>query len=97
LSAVKAIAELAKEAVPESVITAYSAKNISFGRDYILSKPMDPRLLTRVAHLPQAKAAIKTGVSSIEINDWAKYVEDLDKRMGRLMRQLTCRNFDKYT
>ena len=93
LAAVKAIAELAKEAVPESVVTAYSVKNITFGRDYILPKPMDPRLLTRVAPAV-AKAAIKTGIASLVIDDWENYAEVLDKRMGRY-DQLIRRNTHK--
>ena len=93
LAAVKAIAELAKEAVPEGVMTAYNMTNLSFGNDYILPKPMDPRLLTRVAPAV-AKAAINSKVSRLNITDWDKYSESLEKRMGRY-DQLIRRNNSK--
>jgi malate dehydrogenase (oxaloacetate-decarboxylating)(NADP+) len=81
LAAVKAIAALAKEAVPEEVNEAYEEKNIVFGRDFIIPKPLDPRLITTVAPAV-AKAAVDSGVAQIEIKDWENYKEELAKRLG---------------
>lgn len=81
LAAVYALANLAKEAVPEQVNAAYKASNITFGRDYIIPKPLDPRLITRVAPAV-ARAAIETGVARFEITDWKAYEIELMKRMG---------------
>ena len=81
VAAVRAIAALAKEAVPEDVNLAYHGKNLSFGRDYIIPKPNDPRLITRVS-IAVAKAAIKSGVAKKEITNWAKYEEFLIDRLG---------------
>jgi malate dehydrogenase (oxaloacetate-decarboxylating)(NADP+) len=69
LAAVKALAALAKEDVPEIVHTAYKATNIVFGREYIIPKPLDPRLITAVAPAV-AKAAMESGVARREITDW---------------------------
>ncbi|UZR94957.1 NADP-dependent malic enzyme [Chondrinema litorale] len=81
LEAVKAIAALAKAPVPDIVMRAYNQSNISFGRDYIIPKPFDPRLLTTVTPAV-AKAAIKSGVAQKEITDWDAYESALVKRMG---------------
>lgn len=81
IAAVHALATLAKEAVPESVIVAYKARNLSFGRDYIIPKPLDPRLITRVAPAV-AKAAIESGAARRQISDWKRYEVELMKRMG---------------
>jgi malate dehydrogenase (oxaloacetate-decarboxylating)(NADP+) len=81
LAAVYALAGLAKEAVPEQVNAAYKVSNLSFGREYIIPKPLDPRLITRVAPAV-AKAAIETGVARITITDWKAYEIELMKRMG---------------
>lgn len=81
LAAVYALANLAKEAVPEQVNAAYKASNITFGRDYIIPKPLDPRLITRVAPAV-ARAAMETGVARFEITDWKAYEIELMKRMG---------------
>lgn len=81
LAAVKAIAELARTPVPDTVIDAYGQKNLSFGRDYIIPKPIDPRLLTSVAPAV-AKAAIETGVARKKITDWDAYKDELVARMG---------------
>ena len=81
IAAVRALAELTKEDVPETVNTAYKAKNLSFGRDYIIPKPLDPRLITRVAPAV-AKAAIDSGVARKNITDWDAYKSDLRKRLG---------------
>lgn len=81
LAAVKAIAALAKEPVPEEVNEAYGAKNISFGKESIIPKPLDARLLTAVAPAV-AKAAIKSGVAQRVIKDWDAYEDELRHRLG---------------
>ena len=81
IAAVYALADLAKETVPDAVNIAYNTKNLVFGRDYIIPKPLDPRLITRVAPAV-AKAAIDTGVARVTINDWKTYEIELMKRMG---------------
>lgn len=81
IAAVKALAELAKEDVPETVSMAYKEKNIVFGREYIIPKPLDPRLITRVAPAV-AKAAVDTGVARKQISDWDAYRESLNQRLG---------------
>ena len=81
LAAVRALAELAKSPVPDIVTLAYNEKNISFGPDYIIPKPLDPRLLTVVAPAV-AKAAMESGVARVDITDWDAYVIELNKRLG---------------
>jgi len=81
LAAVLAIAELTKQPVPEVVNAAYDIKRLSFGRDYIIPKPLDPRLLTIVAPAV-AKAAIQSGVARKEITDWNAYNDRLRDLMG---------------
>ncbi len=81
LAAVKSIAALAKELVPEEVNEAYGDKNIAFGKDQIIPKPLDPRLILWVAPAV-AKAAIDSGVASLPIEDWEAYNEELEKRLG---------------
>lgn len=81
LAAVKALAELAKTPVPEIVNLAYNATNISFGPNYIIPKPLDPRLLSAVAPAV-AKAAIESGVAIRPITDWDGYVNELNRRLG---------------
>lgn len=91
LAAVKAIAELAKETIPEEVIEAYGGKNISFGREQIIPKPLDPRLIYYVAPAV-AKAAIESGVARKPITDWTAYENELKSRLGldnKLMRNIT--------
>ncbi len=93
LAAVYAIAELAKEPVPESVNRAYSSKNLSFGKDYIIPKPIDHRLIYTVAPAV-AKAAIDSGVAGTTIKDWDAYIQDLMNRLGlgnKLIRNITQR------
>ncbi len=90
LAASKALAELAKEPVPEEVNIAYHEKNLKFGRDYIIPKPTDPRLIIHVAPAV-AKAAMDSGVAQKPIEDWEVYREELNKRLGLsnpLMRQI---------
>lgn len=82
LAAVRALAELAKTPVPDIVNMAYNQKNISFGNEYIIPKPVDPRLLSTVAPAV-AKAAMESGVAQINITDWNAYKAELDKRLGQ--------------
>jgi malate dehydrogenase (oxaloacetate-decarboxylating)(NADP+) len=82
LAAVKAIAALAKEPVPEMVNLAYNETNLAFGRSYIIPKPFDPRLITTVAPAV-AKAAMETKVARVNIDNWPAYKEELIKRLGR--------------
>lgn len=81
LAAVRALAELAKSPVPDIVTLAYNEKNISFGHEYIIPKPLDPRLLSIVAPAV-AKAAIESGVARVNITDWDAYGIELNKRLG---------------
>ncbi|MFM9909548.1 MAG: NADP-dependent malic enzyme, partial [Chitinophagaceae bacterium] len=81
LAAVKALASLAKTPVPDIVTTAYNERNISFGPNYIIPKPLDPRLLSTVAPAV-AKAAMESGVAKFNINNWEQYVIELNKRLG---------------
>lgn len=90
LAATKAIAALAKEAVPDYVNLAYGSKNLSFGPEYIIPKPIDNRLISTVSSAV-AKAAIDSGVAKRKITDWEAYRNDLDNRLGKdnkLMRTL---------
>ena len=80
-AAVYALADLAKKEVPEVVNLAYKSKNLVFGREYIIPKPLDPRLITMVTPAV-AKAAMDTGVARNEIKDWEAYRINLMKRMG---------------
>ncbi|MCB7482389.1 NADP-dependent malic enzyme [Christiangramia sediminis] len=80
-AAVKALAELAKEAVPEQVNIAYGETRLNFGPDYIIPKPFDPRLIAKVPPAV-AKAAMDSGVARQGIQDWDKYEEELLERMG---------------
>ncbi|NHX21697.1 NADP-dependent malic enzyme, partial [Escherichia coli] len=72
LAAVKAIADLAKEPVPEAVILAYNLKGLNFGRDYFIPKPFDNRLITRVS-VAVAKAAMESGIARKNIEDFEAY------------------------
>ncbi|NMB81556.1 MAG: NADP-dependent malic enzyme, partial [Ignavibacteria bacterium] len=81
MAATKALAQLAKEKVPEVVINAYGGKEFSFGPEYIIPKPFDPRVLWYVAPAV-AKAAMDTGVAKNPITDWNKYKEQLQERLG---------------
>lgn len=81
LAAVRALAEMAKTAVPDIVNLAYNQKNMVFGPEYIIPKPLDPRLLASVAPAV-AKAAMESGVAKKQIDDWDKYVLELNKRLG---------------
>ncbi|MDC0389060.1 NADP-dependent malic enzyme [Flavobacteriaceae bacterium] len=81
MAAVKALASLAKETVPEFVNIAYDKTKLTFGKSYIIPKPFDPRLITKIP--PEvAKAAIKSGVARAPIENWEKYEEELHSRLG---------------
>ncbi|WP_353480322.1 NADP-dependent malic enzyme [Haliscomenobacter sp.] len=81
LAAVRALADLAKKPVPDMVNMAYGKDNLVFGREYIIPKPVDPRLLTTVAPAV-ARAAMETGVAKFPILDWDAYETQLSKRLG---------------
>jgi len=90
LAAVRAIANLAKKPVPEAINLAYNTNNLKFGRDYIIPKPMDQRLITEVSSAV-AKAAVESGVARLPITDWDAYREQLRLRIGaddRLLRNI---------
>jgi malate dehydrogenase (oxaloacetate-decarboxylating)(NADP+) len=91
MAAVHALADLAKETVPEQVNIAYGATKLTFGKDYIIPKPFDPRLITTVP-MAVAKAAMESGVAAAPIKDWDKYQEELHARTGsdkKLVRLIT--------
>jgi malate dehydrogenase (oxaloacetate-decarboxylating)(NADP+) len=93
MAAVKALAALAKENVPEQVNIAYGAKKLTFGREYIIPSPFDPRLITVVAPAV-AKAAMDSGVALNPITDWVGYEEALLDRLGndnKMVRLITNR------
>ncbi len=81
LAAVKALAELTKTPVPDIVNMAYNESAIAFGPNYIIPKPLDPRLITAVSPAV-ARAAMESGVAKTPITDWEKYEIDLNKRLG---------------
>ncbi len=90
MAAVKALADLAKDEVPDVVLKAYGGKEFSFGSDYIIPKPFDPRVLWKVAPAV-AKAAMDTEVARNPITDWKAYEEELKERLGfsqELMRMI---------
>ena len=80
-AAVLALAELAKQPVPEQVNVAYSETKLSFGKDYIIPKPFDPRLIA-VVPPAVAKAAIQTGIAKKTITNWEAYEDELRGRLG---------------
>ncbi len=90
LAAVKALADLTKEPVPEEVNEAYNEVNLTFSKDYIIPKPLDSRLITAVAPAV-ARAAIESGIAKKNIEDWDKYKRQLEKRLGldqKLMKSM---------
>ncbi len=89
LAAVHALANLAKESVPDMVMRAYGNTKIEFGREYLIPKPLDPRLITSISPAV-AKAAMDSGMATYHIKDWGKYNEDLLKRIG-IDQKLTSR------
>jgi malate dehydrogenase (oxaloacetate-decarboxylating)(NADP+) len=93
LAAVKAIASLAKETIPEEVLVAYGDKSISFGREQIIPKPLDQRLIYYVAPAV-AKAAMDSGVARNPINNWEAYEIELKSRLGldnKLLKNITAK------
>jgi malate dehydrogenase (oxaloacetate-decarboxylating)(NADP+) len=93
LAAVLALADLAKEPVPEQVNKAYGETKLMFGRDYLIPKPFDPRLIAKVP-IAVAKAAIKSGVANKTIDNWSHYEDELYDRMGhdyKMVRFITNR------
>lgn len=93
MAAVKALADLAKEPVPEQVNIAYGETRLTFGREYIIPKPFDPRLITKIPPAI-ARAAMESGVAKAPIEDWEAYEEALLQRSGednKVMRLLMTR------
>ena len=91
LAAVRSIAELTKEVVPDTVNLAYGEKVITFGPEYIIPKPLDNRLISVVAPAV-AKAAIESGVAQKKISNFEAYAQELNKRLGldnKLVRRIT--------
>jgi malate dehydrogenase (oxaloacetate-decarboxylating)(NADP+) len=87
LAASKALASLAKEPVPASVLKAYNLDKLTFGKDYIIPKPLDPRLISGVASAV-AEAAIETGVAKYPVTDWDAYRKSLDWRLSKHIRKI---------
>src|SRR5579859_2177757 len=92
LAAVHALSALAKEPVPDIVFQAYGVDKIQFGKDYLIPKPLDPRLITTVSPAV-AKAAMDSGQATLMITDWGQYNNDLLKRIG-IDQKLTSRIID---
>jgi malate dehydrogenase (oxaloacetate-decarboxylating)(NADP+) len=93
IAACHALARLAKEPVPERVNTAYNVKNLTFGKEYIIPKPLDHRLIVEVASAV-AKAAMDSGVARKPITDWTAYHEELNRRLGyghKIVRDITAK------
>ncbi|MDG1710397.1 MAG: NADP-dependent malic enzyme [Schleiferiaceae bacterium] len=87
MAAVKALADLAKESVPEQVNVVYDKTRLTFGRDYIIPKPFDPRLISTIP-IAVAKAAIESGVATESIDDWGRYKEELTGRLGNSQKMV---------
>lgn len=93
LAAVNAIAKLAKEPVPDIVNKAYGEEKIAFGRNYLIPKPLDPRLITTISPAVAA-AAMETGIAKVHISDWDQYEVQLQQRIGidqKLMARVVAR------
>jgi malate dehydrogenase (oxaloacetate-decarboxylating)(NADP+) len=88
LAASRALANLAKEPVPPSVLKAYNLESLSFGKDYIIPKPLDPRLISWVASAV-AQAAMETGVAKFPITDMNDYRKGLDRRLSEHITNIT--------
>ena len=93
MAASKALAELAKKPVPVCVLKAYDIEELVFGRDYIIPKPLDPRLISAIAPAV-AKAAIATGVAKYPITDWDAYKKSLDRRLSEHIKRVSKCNVD---
>jgi malate dehydrogenase (oxaloacetate-decarboxylating)(NADP+) len=87
LAASKALADLAKQPVPDSVLKAYNVDKLVFGKDYIIPKPVDPRLISTVAPAV-AKAAMDSGVAKYPITDWDAYRKSLDRRLSEHIKKI---------
>ncbi|MAD30526.1 MAG: NADP-dependent malic enzyme [Flavobacteriaceae bacterium] len=87
MAAVKALADLAKESVPEQVNVVYDKTRLTFGREYIIPKPFDPRLISTIP-IAVAKAAIESGVATEPIEDWGRYREELSSRLGNSQKMV---------
>jgi malate dehydrogenase (oxaloacetate-decarboxylating)(NADP+) len=87
LAASKALAALAKEPVPEEILKAYNIKELKFGRNYIIPKPLDCRLISTIAPAV-ARAAMESGVAKYPISDWELYKKSLDKRLSEHIRNI---------
>lgn len=87
MAAVKALAALAKEPVPEQVNVAYDETRLTFGREYIIPKPFDPRLISTIP-VAVAQAAIASGVATEPITDWIAYAEQLSSRLGNSQKMV---------
>ena len=87
MAAVKALADLAKEPVPEQVNVAYEETRLTFGKNYIIPKPFDPRLITTIPPAV-AKAAMDSGVATEPIEDWERYINSLEKRLGNSQKMV---------
>jgi malate dehydrogenase (oxaloacetate-decarboxylating)(NADP+) len=93
LAASKALAELAKKPIPECVLKAYNVDRLVFGKEYIIPKPLDPRLISCVAPAV-AKAAIDSGVAKYPITDWDTYKKSLDLRLSEHIKRVSkCSGF----
>jgi malate dehydrogenase (oxaloacetate-decarboxylating)(NADP+) len=93
LAASKALAELAKRNVPDCVLKAYNLDKLSFGKDYIIPKPLDPRLISSIAPAV-AKAAIESGVAKYPVTDWDAYKKSLDNRLSDHIKRVSRCNVD---
>lgn len=87
LAATKALAALARKKVPQSVLKAYNLEKLEFGKEYIIPKPVDPRLISTVASAV-AKAAIDTGVARLKIDDWDAYKKSLNRRTAEHIHRI---------
>jgi malate dehydrogenase (oxaloacetate-decarboxylating)(NADP+) len=88
LAASKALADLAKKPVPSEVAKAYNVDKLEFGKDYIIPKPLDPRLISSVASAV-AKAAMDTGVAKFPIKDMNAYCRSLDERLSEHIKRIS--------
>jgi len=87
MAAVKALAALAKESVPEQVNVVYDETRLTFGREYIIPKPFDPRLISTIPPAV-AKAAMESGVATEPIEDWERYILELSSRLGNSQKMV---------
>jgi malate dehydrogenase (oxaloacetate-decarboxylating)(NADP+) len=93
LAAAKALAELAKKEVPVCIMKAYNVDKLTYGKEYIIPKPLDPRLISCIAPAV-AKAAMDTGVAKYPITDWDKYRKSLDSRLSDHIKKISRCNVD---